>query len=106
MATADQLHLQAIAYAQQGNFAAAIAQWQQALQQDSKHLLSWQNLAIAQYKIRDLSNAAESNRRALQLTTDPELQANLQLNLGAALAKLKDFDGVLVDNQILPLLRQ
>ncbi|MGD1935944.1 MAG: tetratricopeptide repeat protein [Cyanophyceae cyanobacterium] len=99
MDTADELHLQSIAQAQQGQLAAAINLWQQALQRDPKHLLSWQNLAIAQHKAYDFARAAESNQRALQLTTDAETQANLHLNLGAALAKLKEFEGAIASYQ-------
>ncbi|MEM9246287.1 MAG: tetratricopeptide repeat protein, partial [Cyanobacteria bacterium P01_F01_bin.153] len=99
MDTADELHLRAIAQAQQGQLATAIQLWQQALQQDPKHFLSWQNLAVAQYKAYDFAHAAESNKQALQLATDSESQANLHLNLGAALAKLKDFDGAIAHYQ-------
>ena len=99
MSTADQLHLQAIAQAQQGHLSTAAQLWQRALQQDPQHFLSWQNLAIAQHKAYDFANAAQSNQRALLLTTDSESQANLHLNLGAALAKLKDFDGAIASYQ-------
>lgn len=99
MATADQLNEQAIAQAQQGQMVVAIAQWHQALQQNPRHLSSWQNLAIAQYKLRDFPKAIQANRQALELTDDPEVQANLLLNLGAALTKNKDLDGAIASYQ-------
>ncbi len=92
MTTAHQLHLQAFDHARQGQFAAAIQLWQQALQQDPTHILSWQNMAIAQYKTYDYVGAVHTNRQVLTLTTEPETQAHVLLNLGAALVKTRDYD--------------